>query len=68
MNDDNSKPYHCRETEDRYLVVDGGGRTILESRDSATVEHYIDLLNKAFAAGYKTGYRAGRNSRTGQVS
>ena len=62
VSDERAQPYRCREHEDRYLIVDGDGRVILESRDSATVEHYRDLLNKAFAAGYRAGYRAGREA------
>jgi len=62
MSADETKPYHLVQREDRYAVLNGRGDAILESRDRATTEHYIDLMNQAYACGYRAGYRAGKNT------
>ena len=60
MPDDEMSPYAVRPSEGGFLVVCAGDITILESRDRANAEHYVELLNRAYRAGYKMGYRAGR--------
>ncbi|HHJ17688.1 MAG TPA: hypothetical protein ENJ80_13430 [Gammaproteobacteria bacterium] len=60
MNDDETRPYTLAQRDDRYAVLDGRGESVLESRDRATIEHYVVLMNGAYSSGYRAGYRAGK--------
>jgi hypothetical protein len=55
-----TNPFRTEQQGDRYRVEDGTGRCMLECRDRASADHYVDLLNKAYASGYRAGYRAGK--------
>jgi hypothetical protein len=55
-----NRPYRCRQQGDRYRVEDAGGNCVMECADRLSAEHYADLLGKAYASGYKAGYRAAR--------
>ena len=61
MSDDETRPYRLAQRDDRYAVLNNRGESVLESRDRATIEHYVDLMNQAYSSGYKAGYRAGKN-------
>ncbi len=61
MSDDETKPYTLAQRDDRYAVLNSRGESVLESRDRTTIEHYIDLMNRAYFSGYKAGYRAGKD-------
>lgn len=63
MNDDDeTKPYRLAQRDERYAVLDHRGESVLESRDRATIEHYVVLMNGAYSSGYKAGYRAGKDT------
>ncbi len=59
---DETPPYRVDRQADRYRVVDGAGRTVLECRDATSAHHYADLLNKAYRAGYRSGYKSGKGA------
>jgi hypothetical protein len=48
--------------EEKFQVNNRSGRTILVFRDLGSAEHYASLLNQAFLAGYKSGYREARKT------
>ncbi len=54
--------YTVQENNDRYEVCTATGRAILVFSDAGSASHYAALLNEAYRAGYKQGYRDGRNS------
>lgn len=65
--EDELEPYWMDVVEEQdqptsYCVVGASGQTVLASKDSATAMHYIELLNRAHRAGYKKGFRAGKNA------
>jgi len=53
--------YRVIESGDKYEVRAASGRTIMVCADESSASHYADLLHRAFAAGYKKGYRDGRS-------
>lgn len=55
--EDRMPAYATEESDGRYAVVDGAGRTVLACSDRMSAGHYADLMNQAFESGYKTGYR-----------
>ena len=54
--------YTVQENNDRYEVCTASGRIVLVFTDAGSAAHYATLLNEALRAGYKLGYRDGRNS------
>ncbi len=44
----------------RHEVRTASGRTVMVCRDEGSAAHYAELLNEAYRAGQKAGYRAGR--------
>ena len=60
MSDEELTPFWVNTNEGQYQVVDGSGRTWLETASAMTAEHYVDLLNKAFKSGFKEGVRKAR--------
>lgn len=60
MNDEALNPFKVNTHEDKYQVLDGNDNAWLETANTHTAEHYMDLLNKAFKSGFKQGYRQGR--------
>ena len=62
MRSDNEKQYRVEEVDGLYRVNSTSGQTILELQNAPSAHHYADLLNKAFNAGYKAGYREGKSS------
>lgn len=52
--------YSVQERNTRFEVCSASGRTILVCEDEGSASHYAALLNEAYQAGYKTGYRDGR--------
>ena len=63
VNDNEQLAYTIQEQEGRYEVCAMSGRVIMVCADEASADHYAALLNEAFRAGYKMGYRVGRKSR-----
>ena len=63
---DENSPYQIIEQDDLFMVQDvrgeGQANTILALRDRRNAEHYLTLLNKAYMAGYKAGFKEGKNS------
>jgi hypothetical protein len=53
--------YTVHEQNSRFEVSTASGRTILVFDDEGSAAHYAALLNEAHRAGYKLGYRDGRN-------
>jgi hypothetical protein len=41
-------------------VLNASEQTVLETTNAVTVEHYVDLLNKALKSGFKQGFRKAR--------
>lgn len=60
MNEE-SPPYRIIERDDLFIVQDAQANSILQLRDKRNAEHYLVLLNSAYRAGYKAGYRACKN-------
>jgi len=61
VKEDPSLAYAIREQNTRFEVCSTSGRTILVCDDEDSASHYATLLNEAYRAGYKLGYRDGRN-------
>ncbi len=53
--------YTVHQHNTRFEVCAASGRTILVCGDEGSAAHYASLLNEAHRAGYKLGYRDGRN-------
>ena len=60
-NDEPQLVYTVQERNARFEVCTASGRTILVCADEGSAAHYASLLNEAHRAGYKLGYRDGRN-------
>lgn len=56
------QPYRVDAGPDVYRIVSAQGTTILQCKDETSAHHYVDLLTKAYRSGYKSGYRARRES------
>lgn len=56
MNDD-QETYRVVATEQQFDVVSASDRVVMSCRDSRSANHYATLLNQAFRAGYKAGFR-----------
>ena len=54
--------YVVVEAEDRFRVETPTGYCVMECRDRGSADHYVVLLNQAFEAGYKQGFRAAKRS------
>jgi hypothetical protein len=61
INDDPESPYIEHERDGRYEVCAASGRVIMVCNDQSSASHYAVLLNEAYRAGYKVGYRDGHN-------
>ena len=55
-------PFRVEPTERGFRVVDGDGRAVMECRDEHSAQHYLVLVNKAWKAGYKAGWREAREA------
>ena len=64
MTNDNKEytEYTMQESNGYFEVIASSGRTVLSFRDKNSASHYVVLLNEAYLAGYKSGYRAGRTA------
>ena len=60
-NDDLQSAYSVHEREGRFEVRAASGRVIMVCNDEGSASHYAVLLNEAYRAGYKLGYRDGHN-------
>ena len=60
-NDEPQLAYTVQEHNARFEVCASSGRVILVCGDEGSASHYASLLNEAHRAGYKLGYRDGRN-------
>ena len=60
-NDDLQSAYTVHERDGRHEVCNASGRVIMVCADENSASHYAVLLNEAYRAGYKSGYRDGRN-------
>ena len=61
VKDDPQSAYTVHERGGRYEVCAASGRVIMVCDDEGSAAHYASLLNEAHKAGYKLGYRDGRN-------
>jgi len=61
VKDDPQLAYTVQQRNARFEVCTASGRTILVCGDEGSASHYASLLNEAHRAGYKLGYRDGRN-------
>ena len=52
--------YRVQEQSGAFRVMDSADATVLACKDRVSAHHYVDLLNKAYRAGYKAGYRDGK--------
>jgi hypothetical protein len=57
MSTDREKPYSIEVANGRVEVRAASGRVIMACADEASAAHYATLLNEAFRAGYKSGFR-----------
>jgi hypothetical protein len=53
-------PYDVSDRDGRFDVRSASGRVVMSCGDEASARHYASLLNEAFDAGYKAGFRDGR--------
>jgi len=51
--------YRIRKQNGQFTIYVSSGRTIMLCNDEASACHYVALLNEAYHAGYKLGYREG---------
>jgi len=66
MSANDDKPiigYSLAKKNGQFEIRNKSERSIMVCRDQASAAHYLSLLNEAFQAGYKSGYRDGRKSR-----
>jgi len=66
MTDDNDDPrdaYTVRERDGRFEVRAPSGRAVIVCGDEGSACQYASLMNEAFKAGFKAGYREGRGGR-----
>jgi len=64
MGDDESIiGYSLANKDGQFEIRNKAERAIMVCGDQTSASHYLSLLNEAFQAGYKSGYRAGRKSR-----
>ena len=61
VKDEPQSAYSVHERDGRYEVSAVSGRVIMVCNDESSASHYAVLLNEAYRAGYKSGYRDGRN-------
>jgi len=61
VKDDPQSAYTVHERDGRYQVRAASGRVIMVCNDESSAAHYVVLLNEAYRAGYKLGYRDGHN-------
>jgi hypothetical protein len=54
--------YTVQERNTRFEVSAASGRVVLVCADEGSAAHYASLMNEAHRAGYKLGYREGRNN------
>jgi hypothetical protein len=54
-------PYAVHDEDGRFTVAGDAGRAVMVCSDRRSAEHYALLLNAAFEAGYKAGFRAARD-------
>ena len=57
---DESEGYHIEQDEGRWRLCSAAGNVVLAGTDPHSAVHYLELLNKAYRAGYKAGYRDAR--------
>lgn len=61
VKDDSQSAYTVHEREGLFEVRAASGRVIMVCNDENSASHYVVLLNEAYRAGYKLGYRDGHN-------
>lgn len=54
--------YTVQKQNARFEICAASGRIVLVYADEGSAAHYAALLNEAHRAGYKLGYRDGRNN------
>ena len=57
---DGEPGYEVFAGSDGYEVRRPAGDVVLQCADEANAQHYAVLMNQAFAAGFKAGFRAAR--------
>jgi hypothetical protein len=61
-NDEPQLAYTVQERNAHFEICAASGRVVLVYADEGSAAHYAALLNEAHRAGYKLGYRDGRNN------
>jgi len=56
------KAYTLSEHDQRFEVRNAFSRVIMVCGDKGSAEHYVLMLNDAYEAGYKSGFRDGRDA------
>jgi len=59
---DKTTPYSVSEQQGRFNICTTSGRIIMTCGDTASAGHYASLLNEAFNAGYKQGFKDFRST------
>ncbi len=57
MTSESEKPYSIEASDGRFEVRSASGRVVMACADESSAAHYATLLNEAFRAGYKSGFR-----------
>lgn len=57
MLDVEPEPYRVNPRDGRFEVLDRSNRVMVVCRDEGSATNYVDLLNRAYQHGYKSGYR-----------
>lgn len=52
--------YEVEERDGRYEIRTPSGRAVLVCHDAQSAQHQAALLNEAYRAGYKRGFKDGR--------
>ena len=60
-NDEPQLAYTVQKHNVRFEICTTSGRIVLVCDDEGSAAHYASLMNEAHQAGYKLGYRDGRN-------
>ena len=61
LKDDQQLAYTVQKQNDRFEICVASGRVIMVCADENSASQYATLMNEAHRAGYKLGYRDGRN-------
>ncbi len=57
---DDQAEYRIDQEQDQFVLRARSGQAVLTVRDAASAAHYLELLNRAYRAGFKAGLRQAR--------